>query len=157
MFYIVRLFIYHAEAQTMPDAEKIILSRQLKIMIRRLWLGITWPSAILTLIFGTWTWILYRSFPDWLAIKLVFVICLYLYHFSLHIIYKQQIRGIFNFSSNALRLWNELATVFLFVIVFLAVGKGAISLVKVFIALVILILILMVAIRIYRLIRERNS
>src|SRR6516225_10338376 len=108
MFYIVRLFIYNKEAQEKTEPEKTILSNQFKVMIRRLWLGITWPSAILTLIFGSWTWILYGSFPPWLAIKLVFVLGLFLYHFSLHIIYAQQIRGIFRYSSATLRLWNEL-------------------------------------------------
>jgi protoporphyrinogen IX oxidase len=156
MFYIVRLFIYHAEAQAKPEPERNILSGQLKVMIRRLWLGITWPSALLTLIFGTWIWILYGSFPHWLAIKLLFVGGLYLYHFSLHMIYQQQSRGIFKYGSNALRLWNELATVFLFIIAFLAVGKGTISLIKILIGLVILVLILMSAIRIYRRIRERT-
>jgi putative membrane protein len=157
MFYIVRLFIYHAEAQEKPEAEKIILSKQLRIMIRRLWLGITWPSAILTLIFGLWTWILYGSFPDWLGLKLLFVLGLYLYHLSLHVIYTQQNRGIFRYSSATLRLWNELATVFLFLIVFIAVGKGTISLTRVFIGLILLVLILMIAIRIYRRIREKQK
>ena len=156
MFYIVRLFIYNAEAQAKPETERIILSGQLKVMIRRLWLGITWPSAVLTLIFGIWTWILYGTFPHWLAIKLLFVAGLYLYHFSLHIIYKQQIRGIFQFGSNTLRIWNELATVFLFVIAFIAVGKGTISLIRIIIGLVFLVLVLMGAIRIYRRIRERT-
>jgi putative membrane protein len=157
MFYIVRLFIYNKEAQEKTEPEKTILSNQFKVMIRRLWLGITWPSAILTLIFGSWTWILYGSFPPWLVIKLVFVLGLFLYHFSLHVIYAQQIRGIFRYSSATLRLWNELATVFLFVIVFLAVGKGLISLLKIIIGLFLLVLVLMLAIRIYRRLRESRN
>jgi len=134
----------------------MILSNQLKIMIRRLWLGITWPSAILTLFFGTWTWILLGTFPQWLAIKLGFVLCLYLYHFSLQVIYAQQKRGIFRYGSAQLRMWNELATVFLFVIVFLAVGKGAINVMRILLGLVLLVLVLMTAIRIYRRFREKR-
>jgi putative membrane protein len=156
MFYIVRLFIYNREAQDKNEPEKTILSDQFRIMIRRLWVGITWPSAILTLIFGTWTWILYGFFPRWLGIKLIFVLCLYFYHLSLQVIYFQQTRGIFRYSSAALRLWNELATLFLFVIVFLAVGKGLISLLKIIIGLLLLMLMLMIAIRIYRRMRERS-
>ena len=49
MFYIVRLFIYNTEANEKPEPEKSILQKQFSIMIRRLWFGITWPSAVLTL------------------------------------------------------------------------------------------------------------
>ena len=56
MFYIVRLYIYNTEAGEKDDVEKNILRRQFAIMIKRLWLGITWPSAILTLILGGWLW-----------------------------------------------------------------------------------------------------
>src|SRR6478672_581038 len=52
MFYIVRLFIYNTEAAGKAEPEKSILQKQFSIMIKRLWFGITWPSAVLTLIFG---------------------------------------------------------------------------------------------------------
>src|SRR5215831_7664533 len=107
LFYIVRLFIYNAEAATKPEPERSILQTQYKIMIRRLWLIITWPSAILTLIFGPWMMILLGSVPAWLAIKLGFVVGLYLYHFSLQAIYRQQMKGIFKWTSQKLRVWNE--------------------------------------------------
>ena len=55
LFYIVRLFIYHTEAEAKPEPEKSILQNQYKIMEKRLWYGITWPSLVLTLIFGPWT------------------------------------------------------------------------------------------------------
>ncbi len=54
LFYIVRLFIYHTEAETKPEPEKSILQTQYKLMEKRLWYGITWPSMILTLVFGSW-------------------------------------------------------------------------------------------------------
>src|SRR6201996_7937390 len=107
LFYIVRLFVYHAEANEKPEPERSILQQQFKLMIRRLWMGITWPSAILTLIFGPWMMILLGSIPTWLAIKLGFVVGLYAYHFSLQAIYRQQMKGIFRFSSQQLRIWNE--------------------------------------------------
>ena len=47
LFYIPRLFIYHIEAQEKPVPERTILSEQLKLMARRLWYIISWPSAIL--------------------------------------------------------------------------------------------------------------
>src|SRR5215213_532444 len=112
MFYIVRLFIYNVEAGEKPEAEKNILRMQFGVMIRRLWLGITWPSAILTLILGIWIWSLLGVTPSWLVVKLGFVLGLFLYHFSLHVIYRQQQRGVFKYSSQQLRMWNEVATVF---------------------------------------------
>ena len=74
MFYIVRLFIYNTEAAEKTGPEREILGTQFSIMIRRLWLGITWPSALLTLIFGPWLWILMGSTPRWLVIKIIFVV-----------------------------------------------------------------------------------
>ncbi len=157
MFYIVRLFIYNTEAAGRPEAEKNILQAQFRIMMRRLWLGITWPSALLTLIFGPWIWWLIGSTPSWLQVKLVFVILLYLYHFSLHRIYKQQMRGVFRYSSQKLRIWNELATLLLFVIVFLATVKQALSWIGALIGIVSLAIVLMLAIRLYRKVRGKNG
>src|SRR5687768_7508744 len=123
LFYIVRLFVYNREAFDKPEPEKAILLRQFGIMIKRLWFGITWPSAVLTLIFGLWMWYLLGYLPVWLMIKLCFVAGLFAYHLSLHAIYKQQAAGDFRYSSRQLRIWNELATVFLMAIVMLAVVK----------------------------------
>ncbi|HEU5293023.1 MAG TPA: CopD family protein, partial [Cyclobacteriaceae bacterium] len=115
------------EAHDKPETERKILQHQFQIMIRRLWFGITWPSCILTILFGTWLVILYGSFPTWLMLKIIFVIGLLLYHISLHLIYKKQLSNIFNYTSKQLRLWNEVATLFLCAIVFLVVLKSALS------------------------------
>jgi putative membrane protein len=155
MFYIVRLFIYSTEAAEKTGPEREILLKQFRIMTRRLWLGITWPSAILTLIFGPWIWILMGSTPHWLAVKLVFVIILYLYHFSLHILYREQQRGIFRFSSQKLRIWNELATLLLFAIVFLASVKQTMSWIVGVAGILSLAIVLMLAIRIYKKMRNK--
>jgi putative membrane protein len=154
MFYIVRLFIYNTEANQKPEAERIILQKQFGIMIKRLWFGITWPSAILTLIFGPWMWYMLGSLPNWLAIKLCFVIGLYAYHLTLHTIYKQESKGIFKYSSMQLRIWNEIATIFLIAIVMLAVVKQSMSWLWGLIGLILFILLLMSAIRIYKTIRK---
>ena len=157
LFYIVRLFIYNTEAGEKGEPECNILRNQFNLMIRRLWLGITWPSAVLTLAFGSWMLILYGSIPGWLAIKLSFVGVLYLYHFSLHYIYRQQAKGVFSYSSQGLRIWNELATIFLIAIVMLVVVKQSMSLVWGLVGLVLLMILLMSAIRIYKLIRQKGS
>lgn len=153
LFYIVRLFIYNREAQDKPEAERKVLQEQFSIMIRRLWLGITWPSCVLTVIFGTWLAILLGEVQGWLWIKLGFVAGLLAYHFSLHAMYKQQLRGVFKYSSQQLRAWNEVATVFLVAIVFLVELKSALSAVWALIGLTIFIAVLMLAIRIYKRLR----
>jgi protoporphyrinogen IX oxidase len=154
LFYMVRLFIYNREAQDKSDVEKKILQKQFAIMIQRLWLGITWPSCILTIIFGTWMLLLYGSLPVWLIIKISFVIGLLLYHFSLQIIYKQQKVGVFKYTSNQLRIWNEVATVFLIAIVMLVSVKTNLSFVWGLIGLIGFGIALMMAIKIYRQFRK---
>jgi putative membrane protein len=154
MFYMVRLFIYNTEAGVKPSPAKEILRDQFGIMIRRLWWGITWPSAVLTLIFGGWMWYLLGSTPGWLLIKLHFVIGLFAYHLSLQYLFNQQVKGEFRFSSTKLRIWNEVATIFLVAIVMLAVVKESMSWVRGVIGLILLGIILMLAIRIYRKMRR---
>ncbi len=157
IFYIVRLFVYHAEANEKSEPERRILSEQYRLMIKRLWLGITYPSAILTLIFGMWMWHLLGSTPDWLMIKLGFVAGLYAYHFSLDGIYKQQMKGIFKYSSQQLRIWNEVATIFLVSIVMLVVVKENMSFVWGLLGLFLFIIILMSAIKLYKISRQSSK
>ncbi|MCG2614603.1 CopD family protein [Terrimonas sp. NA20] len=157
MFYIVRLFIYNTEAGEKDEPEKSILQRQFSIMIKRLWFGITWPSAVLTLILGLSVWHMLGFTPTWLIIKLCFVAGLFLYHLSLHKIYKQQMQGVFNYSSQQLRIWNEIATIFLVAIVMLVVVKQNMSVVWGLLGLTLFVIVLMSAIRIYKLIRTKKQ
>lgn len=162
LFYLPRLFIYATEAGEKPEVEKKALRDQFNIMMKRLWYGITWPSAILTLIFGTWVlingnWYLQLFAPEgrWLLIKLAFVVLLYAYHWTLQVILQQEIKGIYKYSSQQLRIWNEGATVLLIAIIMLVVVKQSISLVWGVVGLVLFIGLLMSAIRIYKLLRDR--
>lgn len=157
LFYIVRLFVYNTEAGDRPEPGRSILRQQYSLMIRRLWLGITWPSAILTLIFGPWMLYLMGSVPVWLWIKLGFVLGLYGYHFTLQGIYRQQKRGIFRYTSGQLRIWNEVATIFLVAIVMLAVVKERMSWAWGLGGLVVFVILLMSAIRIYKAVRMRGN
>lgn len=149
IFYIVRLFIYSAESNLKGEPERTILSKQLALMQNRLWYIITWPSAILTLIFGGWLWYLYGSLPTWLLIKLCFVAALFAYHLSLHSIFIQQAKGIFKYSSQQLRFWNEVATLFLVIIVMLAVVKQMLSVAWAIAGMIVFAVILMIAIKLY--------
>jgi putative membrane protein len=150
LFYIVRLFVYKAEANDKPEPQRAILIDQFGIMQKRLWYGITWPSAILTLVFGTWMGILYGSLPMWLWIKLFFVLGLFIYHLSLHRIFIQQQRGVFKWSSQRLRIWNELATIFLICIVMLAVVKQLLDVAWAVGILVAFSALLFLAIKVYK-------
>ena len=154
LFYIVRLFVYSAEANLKPEPEKTIILNQLEIMKRRLWYGITWPSAVLTFIFGIWMGILYGSLPAWLLIKLIFVAGLFVYHFSLHKIFKQQQKENFRWSSQQLRMWNEVATLFLISIVMLVVVKQLLSVVWGLVVLILFSFSLLAAIRLYEKFRK---
>ena len=127
LFYIVRLFIYATEAQQREEPAKQILSAQLLMMQKRLWNIIGWPAMAGTFIFGIWmialSWRYYFSQP-WMWLKLILVLLLTVYHLRCTFIIKEQARGVFRISSLRLRLFNELATVFLVAIVFLVVVKS---------------------------------
>ena len=156
LFYIVRLFVYNAEANEKTEPERSILGKQYNLMIKRLWLGITYPSAVLTLIFGSTLWYLLGITPDWLLIKLGFVAGLYAYHFSLDAIYRQQSKGLFRYTSQQLRIWNEVATVFLIAIVMLVVVKENMSFVWGLLGLFLFIIVLMSAIKLYKIVRQKS-
>lgn len=159
LFYIVRLFIYQTEAYEKDEPERTILSKQLALMAKRLWLGITWPSAILTLIFGG---LLIWNQPGWLQmpfmhIKLTFVFFLYLYHFSCQHIYKKLQNRIIKYSSNQLRIWNEVATIILVSVVFLIVLKNKLDWIWGVVGIVLFSILLMLAIKIYKKFRSNKE
>ncbi|HET9487222.1 MAG TPA: CopD family protein [Chryseosolibacter sp.] len=131
LFYMPRLFVYIVESHQKNEPEKSILLRQLNMMAARLWYGITWPSAVITLGIGA---ALVVHQPEWLQqgymhIKLTLVFFLYGYHFSLQYLFSQLRKGVAQFSSQQLRLWNEVATLFLISIVFIIVLKNTLSMV----------------------------
>ncbi len=160
LFYIVRLFIYHSEAEKKDEPEKSILQTQYKIMEKRLWYGITWPSMILTLILGPWVMsynFAYYITSAYFILKLCFVAALVLYHLQCHVMFKQLQNDVVKHSSFKLRLWNEVATVLLFAIVFLIVLKSNTGLVWGMLGLIVFSGTLILAIRIYKKSRENSE
>ncbi len=157
LFYMPRLFVYFAEAESKDPSEKKILQEQFKIMQRRLWYGITTPSAIAVLIFGGTLLGNFWPITDhpWLVLKLIFVAGLYAYHFFLGSIFKKQQKNILSHSPMALRVINEISTVFLVAIIFLVILKNVLSMIYGVIGLFVFIAILLVAIKAYKNIRER--
>lgn len=157
LFYLPRLLVYLAEAQQKNNPEKTILTNHLMLMAKRLWYGITWPSAILTLIFGGWMWYLYHATPSWLVIKLILVVLLFAYHASLQIIVSKHTKGLFPYTGQQMRMWNEVPTLLLVSVVMLVVVKENISLVWGLAGIAVLIALLMIGITIYKKIRQKNN
>jgi len=158
LFYIVRLFIYHVEAEDEDENARAILQKQYKLMSKRLWYGITWPSAIITLVLASWLLIKNPSFllEPWMHVKLTFVIALYVYHFICHRMFIQLQNDVIKYSSFKLRLWNEVATIILFAVVFLVILKTTISWVWGVVGIILFGVLLMLAIKLYKKIREKS-
>ena len=129
LFYGVRLFIYHTEANDRPEIEKNILQREFEKIEGRLWNIITIPAMCLTIVAGAlmlYTRPVYLELP-WMQVKLGFVALLIGYHFICQNIMKQLRKGVFKYSSTQLRLWNEVATILLVAIVFTVILKSAVD------------------------------
>ena len=159
LFYIPRLFIYHIEATKKTASEQKILSEQLKLMSKRLWYIITWPSAILATIFALWLLHLapYWIEQPWMHAKLAFVVLLIVYHLKTQMMFKAFQRNEINYSSNFMRIWNEGATLLLFAIVFLVILKNTLDMVYGLLGLIGLAVVLMLGIRLYKRTRSMKS
>jgi len=155
----VRLFIYHTEAQQKPEPDRTILSEQFELMERKLWYIITVPSMVFVLAAGITMLFLVPGWlsQPWMLIKLGFVIALLAYHFACQNKMKQMAEGIFKWSSTQLRIWNEVATIFLFAIVFLAVLKDSIGWIFGVVGIILLSIILMLAVKIYKHFRMKKG
>ncbi len=158
LFYIPRLFIYHIEAMQKPEPDRTILSGQLKLMTKRLWYIITWPSAVLASFFAFWLLYLTPFWleQEWMLVKLGFVLLLYLYHWKCHIIYKQLQQDVVKWTSNQMRLWNEGSTLILFAVIFLVIVRDAVNWIYGVIGIFLLAGMLMLGIKIYKRLRSNN-
>ncbi len=159
LFYIVRLFIYATEAQTKDDIARPILTQQLLLMQRKLWYIIGWPAAIGATVFGWWMIFInpgYLYLP-WMWLKLIAVGFLCMYHWQCQRIVNQQKQGVYKFSSMRLRLFNELATIFLASIVFLVVVKSTSGLMWGMLGTFIFAGVLIVAVYIYKISRTKQN
>ena len=156
LFYIVRLFIYHTEAQEKSEIEKNILSKQFIEMEKKLWWIITTPAMILTIVFGTWMIILNPSYLQmpWMHIKLGFVGLLLIYHFVCQKIMADLKNERYKWKSNGLRMWNEVATLALVAIVFLVVLKNELTWWKGTVGFFAVAMGLMLLIKLYKRIRK---
>lgn len=158
LFYIIRLFIYHVEANEKPENERKILISQFKTMEKKLWYIITWPAMILTVVFGVWmlltpigmVWLK----TGWMHVKLLFVAVLLAYHFISHKMFVNLQNDQIKYTSIRLRIWNELATMLLVIIVFIVVMKSALNWLYGVIGFFALGIVLMMAIKWYKKLRK---
>jgi putative membrane protein len=126
LFYLVRLFIYHVEAEQEAEPARTILKNQYQIMEKRLYSIITTPGMLVTIAMAIG--LLYTE-PEvlkqpWLHVKLAFVVLLIGYHHYCKRLMKQLAVDECKWGSQQLRALNEAPTVMLVVIVLLAVFKN---------------------------------
>lgn len=159
LFYIVRLFIYHVEANGRPEAERLTLQAQFEIMQHKLWYIITTPAMGLSVLAGIgMIWLN----PDlltmnWMLVKLLFVVGLLIYHFMCQHIMNKLKLGVFSWTSTQLRLWNELATIFLVAIVFTVILKSAVDWIYGLTGLIAFSAVIMSAVKIYKYYRLKGK
>ena len=160
LFYIVRLFVYHAEAGARPEPERAVLQPQLELMAQRLWRIITVPAMVLTLLAGTAMVVQLSPLPTWLHVKFGLLAGLVGYTLWCGSIRRRQADPSAEpsaWTSNRLRLFNEVGTLFMVAIVFLAVFRSALSMAQGVVGLVVLGAVLMLGVRGYRMLRERKN
>ncbi len=117
LFYLPRLFVYHA------DARDAVSNERFKLMERKLYRGIMMPAMILTVASGLWMWLAYGFTGGWIHAKLGLVAVLVAYHFWLRKMLGDFARDANRHSHVYYRWVNEAPTVLLIAIVILVVVK----------------------------------
>ena len=118
LFYLPRLFVYHAMAEDAPSLERF------KVMERKLFWGIMTPGAVLTLAFGLWLWLgWFRGAGSWLHAKLALVALLVGYHFWCYRLMRDFAAGRNRHGHAWFRWFNEVPVVLLIGTVVLVVLK----------------------------------
>jgi putative membrane protein len=118
LFYLPRLFVYHAMAEDRPSIERF------KIMERKLFWGIMTPGAVLTIAFGLWLWLgWFRDAGGWLHAKLFLVLLLIAYHLWCAALVRDFAQDRNRKSHRWFRWFNEVPAVVLFLVVLLVVLK----------------------------------
>jgi protoporphyrinogen IX oxidase len=158
LFYLVRLFIYHTEASEKQEPERSILLSHFRKAESNLLNVITWPAMVATYLFGFWMAIAtyeYYFYQPWFYIKLAFVLGLTWYHIQCVIMHNRMKKNIFRYSSFKLRLWNEVATLFLVTIVFIVVYREQGNPIWGIIGFILLSVLLYFGVQLYKKLRKK--
>lgn len=126
LFYLVRLFIYHIEAEAEPEPAQGILKKQYTIMEKRLYGIITTPGMVVTVAMAVGLLVQMPEYlkDSWMHIKLGLVAVLLAYHFYCGRLMRQLHRGECRWSGQQLRALNEAPTLLLVAIVMLVIFKN---------------------------------
>ena len=118
LFYLPRLFVYHAQA---ADA---VSNERFKVMERKLYFGIMAPSAVLAIVFGLMLWFGYGIGGVWMQVKFALVVVLVGLHLYLGKLLAD-FRNDRNRHGHVFYRWlNEVpALPILVIVVYLAVAK----------------------------------
>jgi putative membrane protein len=151
LFYLVRLFVYHAEASEQPEPAQTILKNQYQLMEKRLYDIITTPGMIVTVAMAIGLLTVEPGIlkSGWLHVKLAFVALLLVYHFYCGRIMKKLATGECQWTGQQFRALNEAPTVLLIVIVMLAVFKNSLPLDLTTWLIVGLVILMAVSIQLY--------
>jgi putative membrane protein len=118
LFYLPRLFVYHAMASDAPSIERF------KVMERKLYWGIMTPGALLTIVFGLWLWLgWFRGSSSWLHAKIALVAILAGYHLWCGLLLRDFAAGRNARSHVWFRWFNEFPVLVLIATVLLVVFK----------------------------------
>ena len=122
LLYLPRLFVYHADAEI-----GTVRAETFKVMERRLFKAIMTPAMISSFIFGTWLIALNHGlvFETWFQIKVVAVLAMAACHGKFSKMRRLLENDIQLLSSKAYRIWNEVPTILMIIIIFMSVLKPA--------------------------------
>jgi putative membrane protein len=161
LFYIVRLFIYQVDSYEKPEPDRTILTTEYKRIQRLLYKIIMTPAMYLTIFSALG--MLYLNYihldgsllkSTWFQIKLAFVTGLIAYHFYCSKIMNELQKDVVKWTSGQLRMWNEVATLFLVSIVFLAFLKNSLNWIFGVLGLMTFAILLMLAVRLAKRLRR---
>lgn len=158
LFYLVRMFVYHAEAADKPEALREDWKKQYTAMQWRVYKIICNPAMMITWTCGILMLVNTPAFLEqgWLQTKLVLLVLLTGYHLYCKGIIKKQEEEKSTYTSFQFRLLNELPTLFLVAIVLLAVVKDLLNFVFLFLGVLAFGFTLFFAARAYKKFREQR-
>jgi len=126
LFYLVRLFIYHVEAEALEEPVRSAFRQQYAVMERRLANIITTPGMVVAVVMAVGLLLVQPIWlkQGWMHAKLAFVVALLAYHAFCYRLMGQLQRGECRWSGRQLRALNELPTLLLVLVVMLVVFKN---------------------------------
>jgi putative membrane protein len=159
LFYLPRLFVYHAEAQAGNAATRDVLTAQYTIMQQRLLGIITTPAMLMTWLGGITMLVLNPTVLSqrWFVVKLVLLLALSGYHGWMSGVVRRLARNEQVMTSDRFRIMNEVPTVALVLIVTYAVLRDSVGLLFGAVIALVLTVLLGIGIQLYGVVRKRGE